>query len=358
MKCTGYWSAWPTPRGFPKSDGALRERPGRIEALFELTGGNPRALGLIFKLLQQGPNSRAVEDFERLMDVSTPYYKARFEDLSEQAQVVMHTLAVRGQAFGEGGGLRFGHTAAEIGTHAGLPTNTVSAQLDILEREGLVEKSAARDTRPHRRTVVPSLAANAQYPSHPPERSRAHQSSRSDVRSRRTTIHLQVKQGASGFDETAAAYRKAIELAPDDLRPRNNLHLLQTRLDVAAVRQALNAGNSPALLIALGRFLADSGNVAAALVSDTFVEGFQPRRCWRTVAKRRSCWMRCAISATETRPDRCCWPLKLSRMISRRSWPNLSRKSEPLQCACSGACAADHASRDAGVLELRSEPAP
>jgi len=126
----------------------LKTRPSRIEALHDLTGGNPRAVGLIFTLLQQGPNSRAVEDFERLMDLTTPYYKARFEDLSEQAQVVMHALAVRRP--GDGSGLRFGHTAAELGAHAGLPTNVVSAQLDVLEREGLLEKSAAHGRTQYR----------------------------------------------------------------------------------------------------------------------------------------------------------------------------------------------------------------
>lgn len=124
----------------------LQARPGRIETLFELTGGNPRALGLIFELLRNGPNSRAVEDFERLMDLTTPYYKARIEDLSEQAQVVMHALAVREAD----DGLRFGHTAAEVGTHSGLPTGTVSAQLTILESEGLVEKSAAHGKTQYR----------------------------------------------------------------------------------------------------------------------------------------------------------------------------------------------------------------
>lgn len=132
----------------PEVKQRLRERPSRIEALYELTGGNPRALGLIFDLLRNGPSSRAVEDFERLMDITTPYYKARFEDMSEQAQVVMHALAVRSP--GDGSGLRFGHTAAEIGIHAGLPTGTVSAQLDILEREGLVEKSAAHGRTQYR----------------------------------------------------------------------------------------------------------------------------------------------------------------------------------------------------------------
>ncbi|WPD74061.1 tetratricopeptide repeat protein [Dickeya fangzhongdai] len=127
-------------RNLPEVEQQLKAHPGRIEALHELTGGNPRALSFIFDLLHQGPNGRAVEDFERLMDITTPYYKARFEDLSEQAQVVMHALAVRRPG---NDGLRFGHTAAEIGEHAGLPTNTVSTQLDILVREGLVEKDAS-----------------------------------------------------------------------------------------------------------------------------------------------------------------------------------------------------------------------
>jgi len=132
----------------PEIKQRLHERPARIDALYDLTGGNPRAIGFIFQLLQQGPNSRVVEDFERLMDLTTPYYKARFEDLSEQAQVVMHALATRRP--GDGSALRFGHTAADIATHAGLPTNTVSAQMDVLEREGLIEKSAARGRTQYR----------------------------------------------------------------------------------------------------------------------------------------------------------------------------------------------------------------
>lgn len=127
-------------RGEPEVKQRLKAQPSRVEALYELTGGNPRALGLIFDLLRQGPNSRAVEDFERLMDLTTPYYKARLEDLSEQAQVVMHALATgRSDA---GSALRFGPTAAETASQSGLPTGTVSAQLDALEKEGLVEKSA------------------------------------------------------------------------------------------------------------------------------------------------------------------------------------------------------------------------
>ena len=137
-------------QGLPEVKQRLMEHPSRIEALYTLTGGNPRALGLIFELLRQGPNSRAVEDFSRLMDITTPYYKARFEELAGQAQVVMHALAVCRPEDASGSGLRFGLTAAEIGAHAGLPTGTVSAQLDAQEREGLVEKSAAHGRTQYR----------------------------------------------------------------------------------------------------------------------------------------------------------------------------------------------------------------
>lgn len=132
-------------QGVPEIKPRLQARPGRIEALFELTGGNPRALSLIFDLLRNGPNSRAVEDFERLMDITTPYYKSRIEDLSEQAQVVMHALAVHA-----GSGLQFGSTAAEIADQSGVPTTGVSAQLSLLETEGLVEKSAAHGRTQYR----------------------------------------------------------------------------------------------------------------------------------------------------------------------------------------------------------------
>jgi tetratricopeptide (TPR) repeat protein len=133
-------------RGLHEVGQRLQQHPGRIETLYELTGGNPRALGLIFELLRQGPNSRAVEDFEHLMDITTPYYKARFEDLAEQAQAVMHALAVCRPA----DNLHFGLTAAEVGQHTQLATNSVSAQLDTLAREGLVEKTATHGRTQYR----------------------------------------------------------------------------------------------------------------------------------------------------------------------------------------------------------------
>ncbi|HNG51630.1 MAG TPA: ATP-binding protein, partial [Plasticicumulans sp.] len=122
----------------------IRNQPGRLKALYDMTGGNPRALGLLFELLRQGPNGRAIDDFERLLDLTTPYYKARFEDLADQAQVVMHALAVVKRDFENAA---FGHTAASISQHTGLETRTVSAQLDVLVNEGVIEKDNTQKGR-------------------------------------------------------------------------------------------------------------------------------------------------------------------------------------------------------------------
>ena len=122
----------------------IRKQPGRVRALYDMTGGNPRALNLIFELLRQGPGSRAVDDFERLMDLTTPYYKARFDDLADQAQVVMHALALAKRNYTEHG---FGHTAAKIAAQTGLDTRKVSAQLELLVDQGVVEKSTVEKGR-------------------------------------------------------------------------------------------------------------------------------------------------------------------------------------------------------------------
>ncbi len=225
-------------QGVPEVKQCLQDRPSRIEALYELTGGNPRALGLIFELLRQGANSRAVEDFERLMDITTPYYKARFEDLSEQTQVVMHALAVY-RPDDEAGGLRFGLTAAEIANHAGLPTGTVSAQLDTQEREGMVEKSSA-----HGRT---------QYRI-------AEQLFRLWLQMRGSR---RIRQNVIGLTRFLEAMFSVEELQAS----------MQVRLHIESARVALDAGNTQALRETLNQLFSDMPDRAAMSVSENFVEG-------------------------------------------------------------------------------------
>jgi tetratricopeptide (TPR) repeat protein len=67
---------------------------GRLEALYQLTGGTPRTLAILFPLIQDGFSENIQTDLDALLDAVTPLYKARFEELPGQLQVVMDAVAL------------------------------------------------------------------------------------------------------------------------------------------------------------------------------------------------------------------------------------------------------------------------
>ncbi len=71
----------------------VRQNPGRIAALHQLTGGNPRTTVLLFHLYAEDFAPTVFGDLEQLLDRVTPLYKARFEELSPQMQVVAGAMA-------------------------------------------------------------------------------------------------------------------------------------------------------------------------------------------------------------------------------------------------------------------------
>lgn len=104
--------------------------PGRIRTLYDLTGGNPRTLVLLYLLLELDSGGDVLSDLERLLDQVTVLYKARVEDLAPQARVVLDALALNWDPA----------TAADLAGACGLETPAVSAQLDRLLKAGIVEK--------------------------------------------------------------------------------------------------------------------------------------------------------------------------------------------------------------------------
>ena len=110
----------------------IEEQPGRIRALRLLTGGNPRTLVLLYKVLAEGRDGDVQRDVEQLLDLYTPLYKARFEDLPAQAQQLVDAMAIHWDPL----------TAADLtDLLRPLPVNQVSAQLKRLEDLGVVEKA-------------------------------------------------------------------------------------------------------------------------------------------------------------------------------------------------------------------------
>jgi hypothetical protein len=114
----------------------LNRDPGRIRALHDLTGGNPRTLVLLYLLLELDAEGDVFSDLERLLDQVTVLYKSRVEDLAPQARVVLDAVALAWNPV----------TAADVAAATALDTSAVSTQLDRLQKNGVVEKVSLSST--------------------------------------------------------------------------------------------------------------------------------------------------------------------------------------------------------------------
>ena len=121
--------------GCPRVAEVLEHEPGRFKALLVLSGGMPRTLALLHGILAQDSARRAEDDLELLLDQVTPYYKARFEELPPQSQLVFDAVALAWHPV----------TAAECAAKAHLELNPASAQLNRLVNHGVLEKGQAQD---------------------------------------------------------------------------------------------------------------------------------------------------------------------------------------------------------------------
>lgn len=116
----------------PAIERVVNEDPGRIKTFHVLAGGNPRTVVLLYDVLAKGVEGDVRADLERLLDRVTPLYKARFEALPAQSQQIVDALAIHWDPM----------NAAELAALVRLEVNTVSAQLNRLEKQGIVEKVA------------------------------------------------------------------------------------------------------------------------------------------------------------------------------------------------------------------------
>jgi hypothetical protein len=69
------------------------ERRTHLQALFQMTGGNPCTVVILFKLLVKGFSESIAYDMEALLDESTPLNKSRFEELPAQQQIILNAIA-------------------------------------------------------------------------------------------------------------------------------------------------------------------------------------------------------------------------------------------------------------------------
>jgi len=127
------------------------QHPGRLKALRQLTGGNPRTTVTLFFLYAEDFSPSVFGDLEGLLDRVTPLYKARFEELTPQQQVIVSAIAnhwdpitAAALASATGVPLDYSHATRTHHRHhttTNLPAGTISAQLDRLEKTGVIERT-------------------------------------------------------------------------------------------------------------------------------------------------------------------------------------------------------------------------
>ena len=74
-------------------DGIIKKTPSRIETLRTLSGGVPRTIALLFMVFIDDEHGNAVSDLEKVLDLVTPLYKHRMDDLPTQQQKIVDAVA-------------------------------------------------------------------------------------------------------------------------------------------------------------------------------------------------------------------------------------------------------------------------
>ena len=110
----------------------IQRQPERLKTLHTLTGGNPRVLVLIYRLLETAETEAVMADLESLLDQVTPYYKARIEEYqTPQQRAVIDAIALFWDPISIG----------ELSRVTDIKTTTLSGLLTKLRKDGLIENT-------------------------------------------------------------------------------------------------------------------------------------------------------------------------------------------------------------------------
>jgi len=112
---------------------SLQRNASRQKSLLELAGGSPRIAAMLFKYIVKGFSNNINDDLEALADEITPIYKANFEKLPTQQQLILHAIAMNWDAI----------PLRKLSAKTGLQNNQLSPQLKRLIEEGWIETTPA-----------------------------------------------------------------------------------------------------------------------------------------------------------------------------------------------------------------------
>lgn len=113
----------------------LRQQPGKVDTMYELTGGNPRIIEQLYRLVCSSREAMHIEhEFLHLLEELTPYFQHRTDNLTDQQEEILMEVVQAG----------FQTTPTRIAEAMGTKVNTVTKQLRRLEELGFV---AAQERR-------------------------------------------------------------------------------------------------------------------------------------------------------------------------------------------------------------------
>ncbi|MBN1575326.1 MAG: winged helix-turn-helix transcriptional regulator [Chitinispirillaceae bacterium] len=116
-------------------DALLAESEGRFPALEYFTGGNPRLILMLYRVVAEWGSAEVRQALEKLLDEITPYYKSRTEILPPQQRKILDHIARESAKSFEG------LSPSDIATATRSKSNHVSMQLKRLAEAGYVRSA-------------------------------------------------------------------------------------------------------------------------------------------------------------------------------------------------------------------------
>lgn len=120
---------WSVANDLPKIKEILHNNPGKVEAIRQMTGGNPRTMIMFIRLLVDNSNAQAFEYLKDIIDKTTAIYQERLQQLTPQQRKIVVELASIWQPA----------TVDRLVQTCLMPSSLISAQLNKLQKSKIVE---------------------------------------------------------------------------------------------------------------------------------------------------------------------------------------------------------------------------
>ena len=150
--------------GIANFDQILQNNRARFRVLEYFTGGNPRLVLMLYRVIAQSELLEVRQGLEKLLDQVTPYYKDKMEILPPQQRKILDYIARESSRTHEG------VTPSEIAKGTRLAANVVSSQLKRLLDAGYVRTANLRGRSSFYTLAEPLYAiwlSNALWPRRP-----------------------------------------------------------------------------------------------------------------------------------------------------------------------------------------------